>query len=76
MDADPRPHLGFVVAVHFAGKALTSRNVKRRLTTRMPGMKVRPLVTLALFGSHRDENAVEKRQSSHWLLPFVPPIIP
>ena len=65
MDADPCPHLGLVVAIHFSGKTLTNSDVKRRLTTGMSGMQMRLLVTRTLFGSHRDENTVEKRQRSH-----------
>ena len=30
MDADPRPHFGFVVTVHFSCKALAGSDVKRR----------------------------------------------
>ena len=61
MNANPCPNLGLIITIQFPGKALTSCDIKRRLTSRMSRMQVRFLVTLTLFWSHRYEYAIEKR---------------
>ena len=61
MNAYPRPNLGFVIAVHLSSKSLTSRDVKRSLTPRMPCVQMGLLVTFSLFGTHSDEYTVKQR---------------
>ena len=65
MDAYPRTHLHFIVAVEFSGKFLPRCNVKRSLLSRMTRMQMRLLVAFPEFGAHRDENSVEQRQRCH-----------
>ena len=60
VDADPGTHLRRIVAVKFTGQHLACGDVKGSLLLRMPGMQVRLFVTLALFGTHRYEYAVEQ----------------
>ena len=65
MDAYPRTHLHFIVAVEFSGKFLSRCNVKRSLLSRMARMQMRLLVAFPEFGAHRDENSVKQRQRCH-----------
>ena len=60
MDADPSTNLHLVIAIKLSSQLLARCNVKGSLLLRMPGMQVRLFVTLALFGTHRYEYAVEQ----------------